>query len=149
MIINTTQLKAQNDDKSTSLNRYSFDLYHETKAGKENIFLSPLSTYYALFMAYKGSKNKTKQEFEKVLHLESSGPLIDEYLFNLVNKPDSCSGFKVSNAIWVDKSLQIEEGYKNTVVNKYFSDFMPVDFANTALAVSAINRWVSEKQIER
>ncbi|MGI4804907.1 MAG: serpin family protein [Janthinobacterium lividum] len=149
MIINTAQLKAQNNENSNSLNKYSFDLYRETKAENENLFLSPLSTYYALLVAYKGSKNKTKQEFEKVLYLKSSGSLINDYLYNLASKSDSCSGFKVSNAIWVDKSLQIEEGYKKTVTSKYFSDFMQTEFAHTELAVSAINRWVSEKTNQR
>ena len=60
MIMNIAQLKAQNNENSNSLNRYSFDLYRETKVEKENLFLSPLSTYHALFVAYKGSKNKTR-----------------------------------------------------------------------------------------
>lgn len=147
--MNIAQLKAQNNENSNSLNRYSFDLYRETKVEKENIFLSPLSTYYALFVAYEGTKNKTKQEFEKVLYLKSSGSLINDYLHNLANRSDSCSGFKVSNAIWVDKSLQIEGGYKKSVSSKYFSDFMQTEFANIESAVSDINRWVSEKTNRR
>lgn len=149
MIMNIAQLKAQNNENSNSLNRYSFDLYRETKVEKENLFLSPLSTYHALFVAYKGSKNKTKQEFEKVLYLKSSASLINDYLYNIASTSDSCSGFKVSNVIWVDKSLQIEEGYRKSVASNYSSDFMQTGFANTESAVSDINRWVSEKTNRR
>lgn len=149
MIINIGQLNAQNNDNSNSLNRYSFDLYRETKVEKENLFLSPLSTYYALLVAYEGSKNATKQEFEKVLYLKSSSSLKNDYLYNIASKSDSCSGFKVSNAIWVNKSLQIEGEYRKSVSGKYFSDFMQTDFANTESAVSDINRWVSEKTNRR
>lgn len=146
MMMNTAQLKAQN---SNSLNKYSFDLYRETKAENENLFLSPLSTYYALFVAYKGSKNKTKQEFEKVLYLKSPASLVNGYLYNLANKSDNYSGFKIFNTIWVDKSLQIEDGYRKSVSSKYFSDIMQTEFTHTESAVSAINRWVSEKTNRR
>src|SRR5690606_27794419 len=138
------QSNAQTNN-STAINSYSFDLYREAKVEKENLFLSPLSTYYALLIAYEGSKNKTKQEFEKVLDLKNSGSLKNDYLYNLTSKTDGDSGFKVSNAIWVDKSLQIEEKYKKSVSGKYSSDFMQTEFANIESAASDINSWVSEK----
>ena len=47
MILNVEQLNAQTNDYSNSLNSYSFDLYQRQKL-KKKIFLSPLSTYYAL-----------------------------------------------------------------------------------------------------
>ncbi len=150
MIINIGQLNAQtNNNNSNSLNSYSFDLYRETKIEKKNLFLSPLSTYYALLMAYEGSKNKTKQEFEKVLYLKNSGSLKNDYLHNILRKSDSYSGLKVSNAIWLDKSLQTESRFRKSVTNKYFSDFKQTEFANTQLAVSDINQWVSEKTNQR
>src|SRR5690606_37827404 len=100
------------------------------KVEKENLFLSPLSIYYVLFAAYEGSKNKTKQEFEKVLYLKNSGSLNNDYLYNLARETDGNSGFKVSNAIWADKNLKIEEEYKKAVADKYFSDFKQTEFAN-------------------
>ena len=110
--LNIRQLKAQNSENINSLNKYSFDLYRETKVKKQNLFLSPLSTYLALFVAYEGSKNKTRQEFEKVLYLKNVGSHANSYLYNLANKSDSCSAFKVSNAIWVDKNLQVKKEYR-------------------------------------
>jgi len=142
------QSNAQTNN-SIAINSYSFDLYRETKVEKENLFLSPLSTYYALFAAYKGSKNKTKQEFEKVLYLKSSGSLKNDYLYNLARETDGNSGFKISNAIWVDKNLKIEEEYKRSVSDKYFSDFKQTEFSNVESAVSDINSWVSEKTNRR
>ena len=145
MILDIGQLNAQTNDYSNSLNSFSFDLYRETKVEKENIFLSPLSTYCALLVAYEGSKNKTKQEFEKVLYINNSGYLKNDYLLNIASKSDRYSGLKVFNAIWLDKNLQIESRYIKSVTNKYFSDFKQTEFANTQLAVSDINGWVSEK----
>jgi serpin B len=144
-IVNIWELNAQTKDYGNSLNSYSFDLYRETKVEKENLCLSPLSIYYALLLAYEGSKNKTKQEFEKVLYLKNSDALKDDYFHHIASKSDSYSGLNVFNAIWVDKSLQVKEGYSKSVSDKYFSDFKQTEFANTESAVSDINGWVSEK----
>ncbi len=145
MIFNIGNLNAQTIDGSYSLNSYSFDLFHETKVEKENLLLSPFGTYYALLMAYEGSKNKTKQEFEKVLYLNNSGSLDNNYFQNFANKSDSCPGFKVSNAIWLDKNYVVEGEYSKSVSDKYRSDFEQTEFADTKTAVSDINGWVSEK----
>jgi serpin B len=144
MILNIGQLFAQTNNKSNALNSYSFDLFRETKIENENLFLSPLSTYYALLMAYEGSKNTTKQEFEKVLYLKRPGSLKNDFLQHLAGKPDNSSDLNVSNAIWIDKSIQVEERYRKAVVRNYFSDIKQTEFTNTQLAVSEINRWVSE-----
>jgi serpin B len=61
VVINFGKLNAQISEISKSLNQYSFDLYNGTKVEKENLFLSPFSTYYALLSAYEGSKKKQKQ----------------------------------------------------------------------------------------
>jgi serpin B len=150
-LVNTNKglLNAQTNDYINSLNSYSFDLYREINIGNENILLSPLSTYYALLVAYEGSKNKTKQEFEKVLYLGNQGSLKNDFIHNNAGKSDSCSFYSVSNAIWVDKSVKIDEVYRNSVEHKYLSDFEQTDFTNANLAVSNINGWVSEKTNRR
>jgi serpin B len=149
MNINIGLLNAQTNDYSKSLNSYSFDLYREINIGNENILLSPLSTYYALLVAYEGSKNKTKQEFEKVLYLGNQGSIKNDFIHNHARKSDSCSFYSVSNAIWLDKSVRAEEKYKKSVEQEYFSDFKQTDFTNVESAVSAINNWVSEKTNRR
>lgn len=144
IIIEIGQLNAQTNN-TNALNNFSFDLYRETKIDKENLFLSPISIYYALLMNYEGSKNKTKQEFENVLYLKNPSFLKNAYLYKLTNKSDSFSDFKISNAIWVDKSLQIEKKYIKSVKGKYFSDIKSIEFTNVESAIIDINRWISEK----
>jgi len=144
-IKNIGLLSAQTNDYSNSLNSYSFDLYRETKNNNQNHFLSPLSTYYALLMVYEGSKNTTKQEFEEVLYLGNHGSIKKDLIHDLSMKSASCSFYNVSNAIWLDKSVRVEERYKKSLEQKYFSDFKQTDFTNVESAVSAINNWVSEE----
>ena len=52
LIVTSGDLGAQNRQRSVALNRFSFDLYRETKAPRQNMFISPLSVYQALWMAY-------------------------------------------------------------------------------------------------
>ena len=148
-ITNMGQLKAQNIESSKSLNQYSFDLYHEVKLEKGNVFLSPLSTYFALLSANEGSKNKTKAAFEKVLYLQDSTFFKNDYSYKFDFKTDSVSGLKISNAVWVDKKFQVETAFRNAVSQKYASDFKPTDFQNIEQAVSDINSWVSDKTNQR
>jgi serpin B len=140
-------LYAQTNDCSNSLNSYSFDLYRETKVDAENLLLSPLSTYYALLVAYEGSKNKTRQEFERVLHLSNQGLSSNDIIRNLVC--DSSSFCSISNAIWVDNSVTLNDVYRNSIVHRYLTDFEQTDFENADLAVSNMNAWVSEKTNRR
>jgi serpin B len=95
-------------------------------------------------MAHEGAKGKTKQEFEKVLYLRSSKFLKQDYFSNFWNDSNQCSGFKVNNAVWLDIKLNVEPDYKNSVLQKYFSDLKQTDFSNPAFAISAINQWVSD-----
>jgi len=139
------QVSAQSTDFSNSLNNYSFDLYQEVKAKPGNIFLSPLSTYYSLLMVYEGSKNQTKQEFEKLLHIKNSHSLNDNFLNYFENNQDSSSVLNVSNAIWLEQDLQIKSGFKKRVTNRYSSDLKQTEFENTLSAISDINKWISEK----
>lgn len=140
---------AQNNNFNNSINRYSLDLYHQTKAESENLFLSPLSTYYLLLMAYEGSENKTKQEFENVLHLNSSDSLKNSCQHNIACKIATNPNFNVYNAIWIDKSLPIKAEYSERVINKYSSEIKQTDFSNIQSAISEINSWVSDKTNQR
>ena len=144
IFFNVDHLSAQTQT-SNGLNTYSLDLYRNAKANNENLLLSPVSTYYALMMAYDGSKNKTKAAFEKVLHLQKSDVIGNDYLKDFLSKTDSNEVFKVSNSIWLDNKMQVKNRYRQVVFDKYSSDFNRTDFTDVRSSVSAINSWVDEK----
>lgn len=128
---------------ATPLNNYSFDLYHKVKNEKENILLSPLSTYYALLLAYEGAEKQTKQEFEKVLHLKGvPEKTMDSLLLPLT---DNQQGYQISNAVWRDNDIILKEQYGKAVTGKYSSEIKQTDFKNKETAASDINNWISEK----
>lgn len=111
---NSSILNTQTTNYSQSINSYSFDLFSNTKSDSGNILLSPLSTYAALLMVYEGSKNKTQQEFEKVLYLGDRNYRKNQFLLNYGTKSDNGSFLRVSNALWMDKTIKIEGTYKKS-----------------------------------
>ena len=147
--LNVGELYSQPKDRDSALNSYSFNLYRAVKIENENLFLSPLSTYYALGAAYEGAAGKTKKEFEHVLYLKNTSVFKNNYLNNLASGSDSCSGLIVSNAIWHDKSFTVKPEFRKAVMDNYSSDFKQTNFAATQQAVSEINEWVSDKTNHR
>lgn len=142
-------LGAQDKVSSASLNKYSFDLYNHSKVENENLFLSPLSTYYALLMAYEGASNTTKEAFENVLYIENSEDVPNTISVTQKQQSDSLYGLQVANALWLDKAFHVDKAYRNSVFHKYGSDVNQIEFKNTALAVSQINEWVSKNTNNR
>jgi serpin B len=147
LLLATLSSNAQNDKLTKSLNSYSIDLYGQLKTDNENLFISPLSSYYALLIAYEGAKNETRQEFEKVLHIDNYEYLSDFNAFseNLITWRDSSNYLNISNAIWLQKDFSIKADYKNKITQKYSSDLKTVDFKQNVNASNEINDWVTIK----
>jgi len=144
IVFNHGQSNGQTNYYSKALNQYSFDLYDKTKVENENILLSPISTYYALLMIYKGSKKETEKEFKKVLYLRKSNSQQSNYLQNLISKSDSLAPLIISNSIWIDKKFKIKKRYLKVVTDKYLTELNHTDFSKTESAVYDINKWVSD-----
>ena len=74
-------------------NEFSFDIFKELSVGQadSNVFISPLSIYYALGMTYNGTAGETAEEMKNTLHLpeetseeiNSSFETLMEYLLGL------------------------------------------------------------------
>ncbi|WP_320019129.1 serpin family protein [Labilibaculum manganireducens] len=147
LLLTTFSTYSQVDRLTKSLNAYSFDLYGQIKTDNENLFVSPLSTYYALLVAHEGAKNETKAEFEKVLHIDNSESLTNckDFSENLISLRDSSNYLNISNAIWIQKDFSVIEDYKNQIIEKYSSDLKTVDFKQKISASNEINNWVTNK----
>jgi len=147
MLLASLSSHAQNDKLTQSLNSYSLDLYNQLKTDNKNLFFSPLSTYYALLIGYEGARNKTKQEFESVLHIKDSKLLSDFPTFSksLITMVDKSNTLTISNAIWLQKELSVKADYKNAITQKYLSDLKTVDFKQKMVASNDVNNWVTDK----
>ena len=147
IIFITSLLNAQNNNLTQSLNDFSFDLYGQIKSDKGNLFLSPLSIFYASLIAYEGAKGDTKKEFESVLHIDNPTLLSNftDFSKNLITWRDSSNYLNISNAIWIQKDFDINVTYQDKIANRYSSDLKTVDFAKKNVAANEINNWVSNK----
>ena len=147
ILISTLNSFGQTNDLTGSLNNYSFDLYREIKTGNDNLFVSPLSTYSALLIAYEGAGSETKKEFDKVLYIGNSDSLgnFRNFFTSLTTKLDNSNYLNIANAIWIQDNYKIESNYINNVKNKYLAEVKSVDFLNKQIASAVINNWVSHK----
>lgn len=147
MLLASLSSHAQIDKLTQSLNLYSLDLYRQLKTDNENLFFSPLSTYYALLIGYEGAQHKTKQEFESVLHIKDSKLLSDFPTFSksLMSMVDNSNTLTISNSIWLQKELTVKADYKQAITQKYLSDLKTVDFKQKVVASNDVNNWVTDK----
>eukprot|EP00112_Aurelia_sp_Birch-Aquarium-sp1_P022035 Seg6085.3 transcript_id=Seg6085.3/GoldUCD/mRNA.D3Y31 product="Leukocyte elastase inhibitor C" protein_id=Seg6085.3/GoldUCD/D3Y31 len=127
--------------------KFAFKLFSQiSKESKrnENLFLSPISIYYALAMLRAGAANRSKKQMDKVLGL-TDAPDVDLEMkkFSDVLFAQN-STLKISNKVWQQKWFcfsrcrrfvkQLERDYRSGLGEVNF-------YRNPVLAARAINNW--------
>ncbi len=130
-------------------NQFSFDLYAKYKTKDRNIFFSPYSISSALAMAYEGSKGKTREEIQQVLHFQKDGSSFRQAfqaLHNRINSNDAAHWFKTAYAIWGQKGFKFLGTYLNVIEQYYAGIATSLDFAEQPESSRlTINNWVEEQ----
>jgi len=117
--------------------------------GGENVFVSPLSAYFALSMAANGAQGETLSQFgtllgsDQILHLNE----FNEIFMKLLTETKGNTLFSVANSMWVH-----DTGNKNFVKDLFLSNLLSYynaevnlrDFAKKSVP-GEINDWVSGK----
>jgi serpin B len=128
---------------------FAFDLYAQEKANQGNLFFSPFSVFSALSMTYEGAENKTAQEMQKVLYLQTNSQERwqgFQKLMAAINNPNKSYQLSVANNLWLQKDftflsqfLSIDQLYYGAVINT-------VDFRGApSAAINTINNAVSNE----
>ena len=130
-------------------NEFSFDIFKELSIGQadSNVFISPLSIYYALGMTYNGAAGETAEEMKNTLHLpeetseeiNSSFETLMEYLLGL--DPDVT--LQIANSIWYRDTWTFKETFLNICKDYFSAEVSGLDF-NDPSSVDTINNWVDE-----
>lgn len=98
--------------------------------------VSPLSLGAALSMTAEGAGGETKKEFSQILGLPWS--------YSLNQK--SSSVFQSAQAVWVEQSYPMKQGYLDKLKKKYQADFEKTDFKQQSESARLkINQWVEQK----
>ncbi|WP_428909886.1 serpin family protein [Niallia sp. Krafla_26] len=116
------------------------------KAG--NIFISPTSLFMALSMVYNGADGTTKEEIEKVLHVEgmesSELNAANASLMNLLHNQSGQIQLNVANSIWLNERYHFQPDFATNNQDYYNAEMEEIDISDPE-SPKRINNWVKEK----
>ncbi|CAH8539024.1 unnamed protein product [Schistosoma turkestanicum] len=142
-------------DASLSLQNFTETFYgeivRENQSHLENTFLSPFNIYTALAMILSGSKDNTKSEIRRVMHLPNSLENreihygISGILGECIERGEGVE-IIIGNGLFTADSLDVKEGFQNILKNYYnaLTESMPFQ-TNPEDAETRINQLVSER----
>lgn len=112
-----------------------------------NLFISPLSLYYALSMAANGANGSTYEAFKQTLayELPKENTLIEiKELYEQLIKDEDKMIVEIANSLWTDKSFKIKDKYYSELVEYFHAYGNNLDFTSSA-TVKTINNWIADK----
>jgi len=126
--------------------QFNSDLYKGLKKDGENLFYSSFSIFSALSMTYAGAMNRTKEEFENVLHYDDNLSVHESFASLLSQSSYEYNIFNIANSLWPQEGYPFKENFFYTVVNGYNSEITYQNYAGDyESARLTINDWVEEK----
>ena len=136
-------------------NKFALDLHkclaNDDKFANDNLFYSPSSLLIALAMTSHGARGNTAAEIIKVLHVASvSSPDLNKsmkkFIDTLNGASDQSNNLLTANRLFVEKSLNILEAFKEGTREFYDAELALVDYIrNAEEAREEINHWVEQK----
>lgn len=130
-----------------SNNKFSLDvfrqMYKEDKS--KNIFMSPLSIFFAFSMIMNAADKETLDEFKKVFHTDDINLFNKEnnlLIRDLVNK-DKNVELDISNSIWGQKNIKFSDDFIKLNTDFYKAKYEALDFSDKK-SVDTINNWISQ-----
>jgi len=143
-----------NNEKITSENKiissnnsFSLDIFKQIyKEDKyKNIFISPLSIFFAFSMIMNAADKETLEEFKKVFYINDINNFNKEnnlLIRYLVNK-DKDVELDISNSIWGQKNIKFSDTFIKLNNDFYKAKYETLDFSDKK-SIYIINDWVSK-----
>lgn len=114
----------------------------------EQVVLSPLSASFALSMVANGAAGNTQEEILNTLGFVGfSATEMNVYNQKLVKelvKMDRTATIGIANSMWMGKSFEPYDTYRETLEDYYDAEVKSVDFASDK-TLKQINKWCSDK----
>ena len=143
---------SQNNLKTivNSNNEFAFDLFHQLRKDKGNLFFSPYSISSVLSMVYAGAKGNTSLQMGSVLHFnqpkENLCSSFKELQSNLVADLNNKIAVNINNSIWLDKDYPFLNSFTSIIKDNYGAVLETVNFKQSYEAARIkINKWVENK----
>jgi len=113
-----------------------------------NVFISPLSIYMALGLAYNGAEGVTREAIASALDITgfSQMDINQAYkrILSLLAEADLSVQFTLANSLWYHKGLPVENDYIDMMKEFFDAKVAQLDF-NDAGSGDSINNWIADK----
>ncbi|WP_407270330.1 serpin family protein [Radiobacillus sp. PE A8.2] len=127
-------------------NALGFDVLSKVEGNADgNVFISPTSLFMVLAMVYNGADGNTKEEMEKVMHVE--GIDVNEInqanasLLTMLNNASNQVQLNIANAIWLNKEYHFEDLFSQSTRDYFNAEIEEIDMDDPS-APQIINDWV-------
>ena len=111
-----------------------------------NVFISPLSTSFALGMTMNGAGGTTLTEMQGALQLGNlTQPQMNaayNSLLTLLVSIDPSVKFQIANSIWYRNSFPFNQAFIDTTQKYFFAKVQALNFSDRSTSLAAINNWV-------
>lgn len=137
-----------------SNNEFAFKIFSsiaENDDSETNLFLSPLSLYYALSMAANGANGETYESFKQTLgyNFEKEQILEDiKSLYEQLIPDDDKLMLEIANSIWTDETFKVKKNYNEELIEYFYAVAQSLDFTKPE-SVDIINNWIAEKTYDK
>jgi len=137
-----------------AVNAFGLKLLAETAGhGKgQDIFISPLSVFFALAMTESGAAGQTRADMRKALAVPATvgEDALHESASALLKSLQAQTGVRLSiaNALWSDARLPLAPGFVERARNFYQAEATTLDLSSPG-AADTINAWVKKKTEEK
>jgi serpin B len=137
-----------------AVNRFGLKLLAETAGhGKgQDVFISPLSVFFALAMTETGAAGQTRADMRKALAVPATvgEDALHESASALLKSLQAQTGVRlaIANALWSDARLPLAPGFVERCRNFYQAEATTLDLSSPR-AADTINAWVKKKTEEK
>jgi serpin B len=141
-----------NADVAASQTAFAIELYRKLSESEGNLFLSPFSIASVMTMTAGGARGETAEQMAAVLHLPRDFAGAHEAPGRASDALNRAQGIELStaNALWLQKGLNIERGFRSIVEKNYRAGLKDADFrASPEAARNAVNKWVEDETREK
>lgn len=130
-------------------NSFSNTLLANTIKENENTFISPFSLQVVLNMLANGASDDVYEEIATVLNngnatLDQMNSYYSKMASEITKEDDPKVELSLSNSVWVQENLPINNTYKEKINSIYNAPLNTVNFAETAKAASTIDKWADK-----
>jgi serpin B len=143
-----TQVSASEADfkeLATASNRLGCAMYGEMLSRPGNLVTCPLGLYSALGMISAGARGETDKELARLLSatsgLDKIHPAIAAWTADLSARAATSGELAVANRLWPRTGPELQPAFRELLSTSYHAEVQPLDFADPAAALRAINQW--------